>query len=211
MTLVMDRYPASAYRTREAVVAMGYERVGKVTALSTEGPLVGPDLLARPDLRAALAIHDIATLFRVLRETGSTQRQIAKAIRMPQSSVCEIVNGRRVIGYHVLVRIADGLGIPRGLMNLGSPGDSGGTYAGAVTVADSSSEVSAEMRRRMMLAAAGIAIAGRPLHGIGELAELPGPAPVLPPSRILPVHVAQVRDLTQRLREAGVPMDQTQR
>jgi hypothetical protein len=58
------------------------------------------------------------------------------------------------------------------------------------------------MRRRALLAA-GITIAGRPLQNIGERRTLPGPAPVPLPSQILPVHVVQVRDLTQQLRRAG--------
>ncbi len=51
------------------------------------------------------------------------------------------------------------------------------------------------MCRRVLLAAAGIAVAGRPLQDIGELVGgLPGPAPVPLPSRIVEVHVAKVRD-----------------
>lgn len=161
-------------------------------------PTVEPVLLARPEVRAALAGHDIGALFRVLGKYGWTQREIAKVTGMAQSSVCEIVKGRRVIGFQLLVRIADGLGIPRELMRLG-PGE-GSAYDG---VTELSEEVSAEMRRRALLATAGIAIAGRPLEGIGELVELPGPSPVPPPSRILPAHVAQVDNLTHRLREAG--------
>lgn len=160
---------------------------------------VDPVLLARPDVRAALAGHDIGTLFRVLGENGWTQRVIAKVTGMPQSSVSEIVTGRQVIDYRVLVRIADGLGIPREWMSLGD----GSAYAGGVTVADLPEEVRAEMRRRALLAVAGMTIAGRPIQGIGELVETPGPSPVPLPSRIFELHVAKVRDLTQRLREAG--------
>lgn len=175
------------------------DRVGHGPAGETgDHPPIDPELLIRPEVRAVLADHDIGALFQVLREYGWTQREIAKATGMPQSSVCEIVKGRRVIGFQVLVRIADGLGIPRELMRLGPDEDS--AYAG---VTELSEEVSAEMRRRALLATAGIAIAGRPLLGIGELAELPGPSPVPPPARILPVHVAQVGNLTHRLREAG--------
>lgn len=153
-------------------------------------------MLARPEVRAPLAGHDIGALFRVLREHGWTQREIARATGMPQSSVSEIVKGRRVIGYRLLVRIADGLVIPRELMGLGA--DEGSAYAGGVTV----TELGEEMRRRALLAAAaGIAIAGRPLQNLGELVPLPGPVP--PPSQILPVHVAKMRDLTQQLRRAG--------
>lgn len=56
-------------------------------------------MLARPDVRAALAGRDIGTLFRVLGENGRTQQVLAEVTGMPQSSVSEIVTGRRVIDY----------------------------------------------------------------------------------------------------------------
>ncbi|MGH3824551.1 MAG: helix-turn-helix domain-containing protein [Pseudonocardiaceae bacterium] len=164
-------------------------------------PPIDPVLLTRPKVHAALASHDIGALFQLLSEHGWTQREIARATGMQQSTVCEIVKGRRVIGFQLLVRIADGLGIPRELMRLGP--DEGSAYAGGGTATELAEEVIAEMRRRALLATAGIGIASRPLQGIGEPAKLPTPAPVPLPSRILPVHVAQVRDRTQRLREAS--------
>ncbi len=165
-------------------------------------PPVDPALLARPDVCDALAGHDIGALFRALGQSGWTQREIAKATTMPQSSVSEIVTGRRVIDYRVLVRIADGLGIPRELMNFTS-GDGGAYPGGTDPTEEISEEVRAAMRRRALLAAAGIAVVGRPLQDISDLTPLPGPAPVPLPSRILGVHVVKVRDLTRRLAEAG--------
>jgi hypothetical protein len=110
----------------------------------------------------------------------------------------------------VLVRIADGLGIPRELMNLGfadgsvsAYADGASAYPGGGTVADPAEEVDAEMRRRALLAAAGVAFAGQPVAGDRGLVELPGPSPVPAPSRILGAHVVTVRDLTQKLRETG--------
>jgi hypothetical protein len=41
------------------------------------------------------------------------------------------------------------------------------------------------------------------MAAVGELAELPVPAPVPLPARLSPLHVGQVRDLTRRLGEAG--------
>jgi transcriptional regulator with XRE-family HTH domain len=167
-----------------------------------ERPPVDPALLDRPDLRQALASHDIGTVFRVLGEHGWTQRAIAQVTGMPQSSVSEIVTGRQVSEYRVLVRIADGLGIPRELMGL-SFGDTS-AYPGVTDPAEQvSEEVRAAMRRRAMLAAAGMAMAGRPFQDISELGPLPGPAAVPLPSQILPVHVIKVRDLTRRLNDAG--------
>jgi transcriptional regulator with XRE-family HTH domain len=134
----------------------------------------------------------------LLAEQGQTQRKIAEATRMPQSSVSEIVTGRQVIDYRVLTRIAEGLGIPRELIGLVS--SDGDAYPGVTDAAEEmSEEVRAAMRRRALLAAAGIAAVGRPLQDIGEL----GPPPVRLPSRILTAHVVKVRNLTQRLNRAG--------
>ncbi|MGH3898104.1 MAG: helix-turn-helix domain-containing protein, partial [Pseudonocardiaceae bacterium] len=189
----------SGHTVRGAVIAMGYEDDDMVARQAGGTPAVDPALLARADVRAALAGHDIGALYRILSDNGWTQREIAKATRTQQSGVSEILRGRQVIDYRLLVRIADGLGIPRELMNLGP-----GAYAGDGAVAETPEGVSAEMRRRVLLAAAGIAVAGRPLQGIGELVGgLPGPAPVPLPARIFEVHVAKVCDLTRRLGEAG--------
>jgi transcriptional regulator with XRE-family HTH domain len=182
--------------------AMGYQDDDQVARRSGDLSPVDSALLARSDVRDFLASHDIGAFYRVLCDNGWSQHRIAKATKTQQSAVSEIIKGRRVIDYRVLVRIAEGLGIPRELMHLGS-GD-GDAYAGGVAVANTPEGVSAEMRRRALLAAAGMAVAGRPLHDIGELVGgVSEPAPVPLPSRIFEVHVAKVRDLTQRLVEAG--------
>ncbi|MGH3906503.1 MAG: hypothetical protein ACRDTE_20330, partial [Pseudonocardiaceae bacterium] len=63
--------------------------------------------------------------------------------------------------------------------------------------------MSAEMRRRRLLAAAGVA-KGRPVEHLGELlGELPALPPIPAPSRVDWVHVAKVRDLTRSLGEAS--------
>jgi hypothetical protein len=56
------------------------------------------------------------------------------------------------------------------------------------------------MLRRHLLALGAITAVGS--AAIGELLELPSPAPVPLPSRLTHVHVGQVRDLTRRLGEA---------
>ncbi len=178
------------------MIAMDYQDDDKV-ARRAGTPPVDPALLARPDVRALLADHDIGAFYRVLGKNGWTQREIAKATKAQQSGVSEILQGRRVSDYRVLVRIADGLGIPRELMNL-----SDGAYPGGVTTTGLPEEVSAEMRRRALLVA-GMAVAGRPLPEIGELTVPPRPSPVPLPSRIFEVHVAKVRNLTQWIRDAG--------
>ncbi|MGH3857733.1 MAG: hypothetical protein ACRDR6_30435, partial [Pseudonocardiaceae bacterium] len=93
-------------------------------------------------------------------------------------------------------------GIPRAWMNLG-PADGAGAYPGGVRRRELTEEQIEEMRRRVMMAFAGMAFAGRPLRELGPQPQLPAPAPIVLPSRILGVHVAKVRDLTRKLRETG--------
>jgi len=165
-------------------------------------PLIDPALYRRDDVRRILAERDIAALYRVLKDEGVTQRQIAALTGQSQSEVSEILKGRRVLAYDLLVRIAEGLGIPRELMGLSY--GAYGAYGGEVAVADP--EGVAEMLRRHLIALAPIAaVAYNPVAKLAELlehVELPSPSPVPLPSRLCGVHVAKVRDLTRRLGEA---------
>jgi Helix-turn-helix len=79
---------------------------------------IEPEVLQRPDIRAALADRDIATVYRILQKHGISQRRIAALSRQSQSEISKILAGRRVVSYDVLVRIAEGIGIPRGWMGL---------------------------------------------------------------------------------------------
>ncbi|MET8142519.1 helix-turn-helix transcriptional regulator [Sphaerisporangium sp. NPDC005288] len=72
----------------------------------------------RPQMRQALAGRDIATVYLLLQRVGISQRRIAALTGQSQSEISEILNGRQVMAYDVLVRIADGLGVPRGYMGL---------------------------------------------------------------------------------------------
>jgi transcriptional regulator with XRE-family HTH domain len=74
--------------------------------------------LGRADMVTALAARDLAAVYRILRRYGVSQRQIAAATEQSQSEISEILSGRRVVTYDVLVRIADRLRVPRGLMGL---------------------------------------------------------------------------------------------
>lgn len=76
------------------------------------------DLLQRPDVRRAVAERDIAALYRHTQDAGITQRRIAQLTGQSQSEISEILAGRTVTSYPVLVRIAAGFGIPRGQMGL---------------------------------------------------------------------------------------------
>ncbi len=93
-----------------------------------------------------------------------SQRQIANLTGQSQSEVCEILKGRRVQAYDLLLRIATGLGIPREAMGLGEatyPEDS----------AFEPSEADDDVLRRQfqhLLALAGMAAFGVTVPGVGE-------------------------------------------
>jgi transcriptional regulator with XRE-family HTH domain len=78
-----------------------------------------------PEMLRALATRDIATVYRRLSTLGLSQRRLAGLTRQAQSEISEVLGGRRIGQYDVLVRIADGLAIPRGLLGLAYCGDGG--------------------------------------------------------------------------------------
>ncbi len=165
---------------------------------------VTPPWYERPQARAVLAARDVGGVYRLLKQDGVTQREIARCTGQSQSEVSAIMRGRQVRDVTVLERIVDGLGVPRAFMRLSGGADGGdGAYSGEDAVAESPEEVE-ETHRRVLLANAGVAVVSRPVDKLGELLALPGPAPVPLPSRIDWVQVAQVRDLIRRLGAAGV-------
>lgn len=165
--------------------------------------LIDPALYHRDDVRPVLAVLDIGALYRVLQGAGVSQRQIAGLTGQSQSEVSDIVAGRRrVENYHLLQRIAAGLGIPPERMGLSWWGPEG-TYCGVDTVAELPEGVSAEMLRRHLLVLGATAAFGNPIKGLGELREQVGiPASDSMPSQLFGIHLVQVRELTRGLREA---------
>ena len=111
-----------------------------------------------PAMREALASRDVTAIFRLLINGGMAQRQIAELVRMNQSEVSEIIRGRKVMGYAVLVRIAEGLGIPRGLMGLAYDEDT----------SEPEEQVDEDVERRKLLALAGAILTGAPIFGQPE-------------------------------------------
>jgi transcriptional regulator with XRE-family HTH domain len=137
---------------REIAVSDGHAQnlAGKPSGeLAPAGPPVDPALWWRGDMRAALWIRDLGTVYRLILEvTGMSQHRLAALVGQAQSEVSEILKGRRVKDVMVLERIADRLGIPRELMSLSAYGPDG-TYCGEVTVTDLPEGVSAEALRRL--------------------------------------------------------------
>jgi hypothetical protein len=116
-------------------------------------------------------------------------------IGQSQSEVSEVLKGRRVMAYDVLVRIAQGLDVPRAWMGLAydDSAESAGPAVGEEVVDE-------DMRRRALLAAASVALFGAPV--LGEVLQLPTPptAPTPLPSRLGASDVAALKELTARLR-----------
>ena len=171
---------------------------------------VPPDWFARSELASALTSRDIRALYRWLRAAGVSQRRIAAASGTTQSQVAALLAGRRgrMQAYDVLVRTAAGLGIPRERMGLSFWGPDGrwygpdGAYPGDDTAAPTLKEVTAAMLRRHLIAWGGIAMVGAQVAELGQLLDdLSEPPPVPLPSRLSPVHVAEVHDLRQKLDE----------
>jgi transcriptional regulator with XRE-family HTH domain len=158
---------------------------------------IDPAIFEPPDMRRALVQRDIATVYRVLLDCGVPQRRLGELVGQSQSEVSEILHGRKVQSYDVLERIANGLGVSRGVMGLAYANDDEGA---GTPVED---EVDEDMRRRALLAAAAMALFGAPV--LGEVLALPerppGPAPL--PKRLGEQDVTALAELTRTLeREA---------
>jgi transcriptional regulator with XRE-family HTH domain len=160
------------------------------------------ELFAAPGMRTALASRDISAVYRILAQAGVTQRAIAQATGQSQSEVCEILQGRQVMAYDVLVRIAAGLGVPREAMGLGY-----GVYAEG-TADEPGEEVEDDVLRRQfshLLALAGAAVFGVAIPGVGKLLD-DSPSPSLrmdTPSRIGTTDVEVIRSYTASLTTAA--------
>lgn len=92
--------------------------VGPMDA-TTPGPLA-PDLLEREDVRRALAEHDFAAAFALIKKYGGlSQNRIASACRLTPGKVSTIISGQQqVTSFDVVCRISDGLRIPGHLLGL---------------------------------------------------------------------------------------------
>jgi transcriptional regulator with XRE-family HTH domain len=146
----------------------------------------------QPVMRAALARRDIGAVYRILTGAGISQRQIGNLTGQSQSEVSEILQGRQVLGYAVLARIAEGLGIARGLMGLAGAGYCSSPPSPIV-------EADESMKTRALLAVASNALFGHPV--LGAVLELPTQeeTPTLLPSRLAMADVTALREMTRRL------------
>lgn len=150
-----------------------------------------------PRMRAALAKHDLATVYRLLGYQGVSQRRIAALTDQGQSDISETIKGRQVMAYDVLQRIADGLGVPRGYMGLAFDPPTVVTVGGSGTETGLQVEEEPLRRRRFLAHAAAVAV-GAVTSGWQSPAGTAAPGSV--PVRVGLVDVEQLEALTGSLR-----------
>ncbi len=161
-------------------------------------PRFDPEWLEDPRLRAGLAVQDVQVLFRWLHARGWSQAQIGAATGQSQPEVSAILKGRQVKAYAVLLRIAQGLGIPLGYLRLGSCVACDG--GGGSNVGGSHLEGDEAVFRRQFLAAAGAIAAGGAIDGVSGLFPSRASPVRAVPARVGAAEVAQVRTTIAQLR-----------
>jgi transcriptional regulator with XRE-family HTH domain/tetratricopeptide (TPR) repeat protein len=151
------------------------------------------------EVRDALAARDISMVYRQLRRVGVSQRHIAALTGQSQSEVSEILKGRQVMAYDVLVRIADGLGVPRGYMGLAYDEATAVRVAG--TPDDPLAEEEESVKRRRFLAHAAAVTVGAAVFGPeSESTWVSDPTHTPAPARIGETDVRQIEAATKALR-----------
>ncbi|WP_026360503.1 helix-turn-helix transcriptional regulator [Amycolatopsis nigrescens] len=150
------------------------------------------------EMRDALAAREISAVYKLLRREGISQRQIAAMTGQSQSEVSEILKGRQVMAYDVLVRIADGLGVPRGYMGLAYDEATAIKVVGAAD--DQQAEEDESVKRRNFLAHAAQVTMGAAVFGSSPSAWASSPARTPAPGRIGMTDVRQVEAATRALR-----------
>jgi transcriptional regulator with XRE-family HTH domain len=140
------------------------------------------------EMYRACVSRDMTALFRAVAAAGMRQRELAERVGMGQSEVSEILAGRRVSSYSVLLRVADGFGIERGIMGL--------AYTEGLTPQPGVDE---DVIRRQLLALGSWALFNKAV--LGEPVRLPVIKTTTPlPQRIGSSDVKQVTAVTDRLR-----------
>ncbi|TDW24136.1 helix-turn-helix domain-containing protein [Kribbella kalugense] len=145
-------------------------------------------------LRDCLAEQDIKTLFLFLRDRGYSRSALAAASGLTETRVRSISQGKQLVtSYDVLLRIADGFGIDRGLLGVGSH----------VPTSDAKTDV----RLRDPAAVPGFvgslaALAVGPVPAeLSEYAAVKHPAASGPPERVSAAHVDLVRAVCDKHRQ----------
>jgi transcriptional regulator with XRE-family HTH domain/tetratricopeptide (TPR) repeat protein len=154
-----------------------------------------------PEMKRVLADRDISSVYRLLRRVGISQRHIAALTGQSQSEVSEILKGRQVMAYDVLVRIAGGLGIPRGYMGLAYDPATAASIVETPDDADNAQAEEAESVKRRNLMAHGTAVMFGTTAGEANRGQwLPSPTQTPTPQRIGLMDVKQVEATTRAMR-----------
>lgn len=146
-----------------------------------------------PEMYRACMSRDITTLFRAVVAGGMTQRRLAELVSMSPSEISQIMKGRRVNSYPVLLRVAEGLDIERGIMGLAYTDDPESDQ-------EPPGEEDEDVLRRQLLGLGSWALFGKAV--LGEPGPLPPPRATRTPlpRRIGSHDVTQVAAVTERLR-----------
>ncbi|HWR48553.1 MAG TPA: helix-turn-helix transcriptional regulator [Pseudonocardiaceae bacterium] len=150
-----------------------------------------------PEMKRALADRDISSVYRLLRRVGISQRYIAALTGQSQSEISEILKGRQVMAYDVLVRIAGGLGIPRGYMGLAYDPATATSMVGPPD--DAQAEEDESVKRRNLLAHGTAMMFGTTVLGANRGQWLPSPAQTPTPSQIGMADVRQIEATTRAM------------
>jgi transcriptional regulator with XRE-family HTH domain len=169
-----------------------------MNSIGSQSSSVTRDVWEDQEMRNALAAREVSTIYKLLRRKGVSQRQIAAMTGQSQSEVSEILKGRQVMAYDVLVRIADGLGVPRGYMGLAYD------EVTAARVAETREAPEAEepenVKRRKFLAHAAAVAVGAHVLGADSGSWVSNPVLTPAPGRIGMTDVRQVEAATRALR-----------
>src|SRR5215468_12148073 len=153
-----------------------------MNSTGSQSPPIPPEEWEKPEMRSALAAREVSTVYRLLRRTGVSQRQIAALTGQSQSEVSEILKGRQVMAYDVLARIADGLGVPRGYMGLAYDETTATTVVGPPD--DEHAEEDESVKRRKFLANTAAVMFGAAVFGQDQGQWLPSPAQTPAPGHV---------------------------
>jgi transcriptional regulator with XRE-family HTH domain len=150
------------------------------------------------EMKRVLADRDVSSVYRQLRRYGISQRHIAALTGQSQSEVSEILKGRQVMAYDVLVRICVGLGIPREYMGLAYGATTATSLVGSTD--NALAEEDESVKRRKLLAHGAAVLFGTAVLGADRGQWLPSPAQTPAPSHIGMTDVKQVEAATRAMR-----------
>jgi transcriptional regulator with XRE-family HTH domain len=170
-----------------------------MNSTGSQGSPISPEEWEKQEMRNALAAREVSTVYRLLRRTGVSQRQIAAMTGQSQSEVSEILKGRQVMAYDVLARIADGLGVPRGYMGLAYDEVTAVRVAGAIEASGTEEDESVK-RRKFLAHAAAVAVGAHVLGDADMGSWVANPMLTPAPGRIGMTDVRQVEAATRALR-----------